>query len=192
MKLATQKTLADLKPVLKDPESSGPDPVYFVFMDVSFDKWANITIIQNGKIGEEYPKTFGHYHSNSTPETYHLLEGEGILQLAKKHMDNGKWVSEMVDEVYLVKAKAGDEIVITEEYAHSWSNIGKMPLISYDNWRSGHQPSDYADIERLHGLPYYLVEENSEPKAMPNSHYQNLPEPTWVTAAEFTKLDAKR
>ncbi len=185
MKLNTQKTLAELKPVLKDPQSIGPDPVYFVFKDVSPGKWENITIIQNGKVGEEYPKTYGHYHSNSTPEIYHLLEGEGVLQLARKYMDGNKWVPERVDKVYLVKAKPGDEIIITEEYGHSWSNIGAMPIISYDNWRYGHQPSDYEDIEKLQGLPYYLVEENGKPKAIPNPHYQNLPEPIWITAEEF-------
>ena len=183
MKLSTQKTLEQLKSVLKNPEATGPDPVYFVFMDVSEDKWANITIIQNGKIGDEYPKTFGHYHSNPTPETYHLLAGSGILQLAKKHMDGDTWVPEMVDAVYLVKVKPGEEIVITEEYAHSWSNVGEMPTISYDDWRSGHQTS-----ERLQGLPYYLVEENGEPKATPNPHYQNLPQPIWTTVEQFAKL----
>lgn len=188
MKLVTQKTLADLRPVLKDPESAGPDPVYFVFMEVSPDKWANITIIQNGKIGEEYPKTFGHYHSTPVNEVYHLVEGEGVLQLMKKHMEDDKWIPEMVDKVYLIKAKPGDEIIITPEYGHSWSNTGTMPLISFDDWRSGHQPSDYENVEKLQGLPYYLIEENGEPKAIPNPTYRNLPEPIWTTAEEFKKL----
>lgn len=185
MNLSTQKTLADLKPVLKDPQSIGPDPVYFVFSEVSADSWANITIIQNGKIGEEYPKTFGHYHGTNNLETYHVIEGEGILQMAKKHFEGDKWVPERVDEVYFVKAKPGDEILITPEYGHSWSNTGNMPLLSFDNWRSGHTPHDYEDVERLQGLPYYLVEENKEPKAISNPRYQNLPEPIWITAAEF-------
>jgi oxalate decarboxylase/phosphoglucose isomerase-like protein (cupin superfamily) len=189
MKLGTQKTLEQLKPVLKDPNTTGPDPVYFVFYEVSTDKWANITMIQNGKIGEECPKTFGHYHSIGAPkETYHLLEGQGVLQMAKKHFAGDKWIPEMVDEVYLIKAKPGDEIVINENFAHSWSNVGNMPTISYDDWRSGHQPSDYADVERLQGLPYYLVEENGQIKAIPNQNYKDLPEPIWLTAEEFSKL----
>lgn len=184
MKLGTQKTLEDLKPVLKDPESIGPDPVYFVFGDVSENKWANITMIQNGKIGEEYPKTFGHYHSVEVNETYHLLSGEGIFQMVNKNLK----------EIYLIKAKPGDEIVITPDYGHSWSNIGDEPLISFDDWRSGHEPSDYEDIKRLHGMPYYLVEESGElaspakrgePKAIANPNYQDLPEPIWITAEEF-------
>lgn len=192
MKLGTQKTLLDLKPVLKDPESTGSDPVYFVFKDVSGDKWANITIIQNGKIGEEYPKTFGHYHGVQVNETYRIVAGEGVVQLAKKYFDGDEWNSKKVAAVYLVKVKPGDEIIITPEFGHSSSNTGNFPLILFDDWRSGHEPTDYEDIEKLQGLPYYLVEENGELKAVPNPNYQNLPEPTWITAEDFAKLDARR
>lgn len=175
MKLGTQKTLEELKPVLKDPESIGPDPVYFVFGDVSESEWANITIIQNGKIGEEYPKTFGHYHSVDINETYQLLSGKGVFQMVNKNLK----------EIYLIKAKPGDEIIITPEFGHSWSNTGSMPLISFDDWRSGHKPSDYEDVKNLHGMPYYLVEDQGEPKAIPNPNYKDLPEPIWITAEEF-------
>lgn len=188
MKLGTQKTLEQLKPVLQNPESLGPDPVYFVFKDLENDKWANITITQNGKIGEEYPKTFGHYHSTSVNETYHVIAGEGVLQMIKKHMNGNSWDPSKVDAVYLVKAKPGDEILITPEFGHSWSNVGNLPLISFDNWTSGHQPSDYADIEKLHGLAYYLIEEAGKPKAIPNPNYTDLPVPVWITAEEFKKL----
>ena len=31
---------------------------------------------------------------------------------------------------------------------HSWSNIGKEPLITLDNWKEGHTPGDYEPIEK--------------------------------------------
>lgn len=187
MKLTTQKTLADLKPVLQNPQSTdpNPNPVYFVFQGLPPGKWANITIIQNGKIGEEYPKTFGHYHFAQVDETYHVLAGEGVLQLIEKHMDGGKWNPEKVDKVYLVKAKAGDEITINPQFGHSWSNIGNFPLILFDNWRLGHKPSDYENIEHPHGMAYYLTEKDGKPKAVANPNYKNIPQPVWITASEF-------
>lgn len=189
MKLASIKELDGLKPVLKDQKSLGPDPVYWVFSEVSLrEGWDNITIISPGNLNGEYPKTFGHYHSQEVDEVYRLLEGEGIFIMQKKHFEEGKWVPEMVDAVFLIRAKVGDEITITPEYGHSWSNVGKCPLIAYDNWTWGHQPSDYEDIKRLQGLAYYLVEENGQVKAIPNTRYQNLPQPTWTTAEEFKKL----
>lgn len=189
MKLGSVRELAGNKPVLKDPMSSGPDPVYWVFSELTqTERWANLTIIAPGLYNGEYPKTFGHYHGTDVPETYHLIEGEGILMMQKKHLDeNGNHVPEMVDEVVLIKAKAGDEILITPEWGHSWSNIGKYPLLSFDDWRSGHDPSDYETIKNLQGLAYYLVEEEGKVTPVPNSNYKNLPEPQWMTAQQFAQ-----
>lgn len=188
MKLGSIRELSKLKSVLKNPQALGPDPVYWVFNDVTEDKWANITVTAPGNFEGEYPKTFGHYHGVEINETYHVIEGEGVMLLQKKHLDGGSWDPERVDKVYLVKAKAGDEIVIAPEYGHSWSNVGKAPFITYDDWRSGHSPSDYEPIEKLQGMAYYLIKENNEVKAVPNSNYQNLPEPVWLTAEEFKNL----
>lgn len=188
MKLTSTRTLEDLKAVLKDPSSSGPDPAYWVFSEVSQSKWANITVWAPGKHGEEYNKTFGHYHpENAVDETYHVIEGRGILQLQKRHIEEGSWIQEKVDEVLLIKAEAGDEIIIPWEYGHHWSNIGDGPLVTFDNWRSGHTPADYEPIEKLHGLSYYLIEESGEVKAIPNSNYKDLPEPVWLTAQEYAQ-----
>lgn len=188
MKLSSTRELSAMKPVLKDPNSVGPDPVYYVLSGISDGKWENITIITAGDYLSECPKTFGHYHTPGTTvnETYHLIEGEGILQLQKKHFENGKWIPDMVDEVFLVRVKPGEEVIIRPEYGHSWSNVGDLPLISFDDWRSGHDPSDYEDIERLQGLAYYLVKEGGEIKAVPNPNYKNLPEPIWISADEYS------
>lgn len=188
MLLKTTKTLEDLRPVLKDPQTSGPEVVYWVFGDVTEGgDWTNITIWTPGKIGEEYPKTYGHYHGVQVDEIYRVIGGEGILQLQKKHIENGEWIEGIIDEVLLVKARAGDELVIKPEYGHCWSNIGKSPLITYDNWSFGHTQADYEPIEKHQGLAYYLVEEKGEVKTIPNPNYKNLPQPTWLSVEEFKK-----
>jgi len=189
MKLASQREIEKQKDVLKDPSASGPEPVYWVFSDVSKERWANVTIIQPGRYASEYPKTYGHYHLADVPnETYHLIEGEGVLQLQRKNMEGDRLVHEKVDEVFLIRAKAGDTIVIEPHMGHSWSNIGTGPLISYDDWRNGHVPDEYLPIQRMHGMAYYLVEENGELIAKANPNYADLPEPKWVTAEEFGKI----
>lgn len=190
MKLGSTRELSSIKSVLKDPESVGPDSVYWVFSEVSEDRWVNITVITSGNYNGEYPKTFGHYHpEDAVDETYHLIEGEGVLVLQKKHFENGEWIPEIVEEVILIKAKKGDEIIITPLWGHSWSNIGKGPLISFDDWRSGHTRADYEVVEKLQGLAYYLIEENGEIKAAPNPKYKNLPEPVWMSAEEFKNIN---
>lgn len=170
MKLLTSRTFDDLKPVLQDPSSAGPDTVYEVHTDLNDPQWVNKTTIQPGKQGSEYTKTFGHYHTtNSETELYRVESGEGILVLQKKH------------EVLLVRAKTGDQILINPEYGHSWSNIGSEPLVLLDNWSFGHSDEDYAFIAKHHGMAYYIVEENGQPKAVANTNYVESPKPTWAT-----------
>lgn len=187
MTLASQRTLAEMKPVLKDPGASGPDPVYRVFNGLGGPKWVNKTIVASGRYNQEYPKTFGHYHSTPVPEIYHQISGIGILVLQKKHSDENIRKPEIIDEVFLVQPTPGDEITITPEWGHSWSNIGSEELALFDDWSSGHQPSDYEQIQALHGMAYYLTEENGQPKAVPNPHYQNLPPAQWLSAQEFAQ-----
>lgn len=188
MKLSSTRTLEGLKPVLKDPTSRGPDPAYWVFSEISSDKWANLTITSPGNYNDEFPKTFGHYHSTQVDETYKLIQGEGIFIMQSKFLDEkGIWIEDKVKEVFLIQAKIGDEILITPQWGHSWSNIGEIPLITFDNWTSGHQPSDYEVIERLHGLSYYLVENQGKPTPVANPNYKDLPDPVWISASDFAK-----
>jgi oxalate decarboxylase/phosphoglucose isomerase-like protein (cupin superfamily) len=193
MNLASIRDLESIKPVLMLEKDHGPDPVYWVFSNISKDRWVNLTVIAPGFFSPdlvptsgEYPKTFGHYHGVQINETYHLVEGKGVLLLQKKHYDQNKnWIQNMVDEVILITAEPGDEIIIKPEWGHSWSNIGSTPLLSFDTWHEGHNPQDYAPIEKVQGMAYYLVAEHGQIKVVPNSNYQNLPQPSWMTAAQF-------
>lgn len=188
MKLASSRSLSELKPVLMDqnnPPNGGSDPVYEVYTEIEEPGWVNRTILKTGRLDQEYAKTFGHYHTAQVIETYKVEKGQGVMILQKKHFENEKWIPEIVDEVYLVKASAGDEIIITPEYGHSWSNIGQEDLQLIDTWAQGHQTADYVEIEKHQGMAYYLVEKDGKPEAIPNINYLDLPEPKWLTAQEF-------
>lgn len=163
--------------MLKDPVSAGPDPVYEVVEAAA--PWVNKTIIVPGKLGEEFTKTFGHYHPPNAPvETYEVVEGAGVLQLQKG-------MPGQVEEVILVRAKPGDQIKIPEEYGHSWSNVGSTPLVLLDDWRVGHTPADYELLEKVHGMAYYIVEQDGQPTPVLNPNYKSLPKPVWTPAEEF-------
>lgn len=182
MKLASERSLLELRKVLKDPNSTGPDPAYWVFSELdSKDKgnnWANLTIISAGNYSGELPKTYGHYNTTAVDELYHLIEGDGILLLQKGS-------PEKIEEVYLIKAKPGDEIIIKPEYGHSWSNAGETPLLSFDNWTHGHTPADYSPIESRQGMAYYLIRDGESVRALKNPSYGDLPDPIWLSAQEF-------
>ena len=170
MTLRFTRSLEEMRSVLKDPSSVGPDPVYVVHKDLD-NGWVNKTEIMAGTYNNEFAKTFGHYHADNKDEIYHIESGTGILLLQNDH------------EVFLITAKSGDEVLIPKEYGHGWINIGNAPLISYDNHQD---PQDnYQIIAQKHGLAYYLLSDNGQPVAVPNPHYQNLPQPKWLTAEQF-------
>ncbi len=176
MKLSSIRSLDDLKPVLEDPELTSKETEYWVFSDISKDRWANLTVVTSERVGDEYPKTFGHYHPDGAPnETYFLVSGKGVLFLQKKDLS----------EVFLVKVRAGQEIVIPKEYGHSWSNIGDEPLVSYDDWRLGHTDSDYDKIKSQHGMAYYLLDENGKVRVVKNPNYDEVAQPIWLTVEEY-------
>ena len=184
MRVLSVRDLAGLRPVLLDPAATGIDPVYQVYTDLGDPRWQNRTEIYSGRIGKEFPKTFGHYHAVADPETYRVVSGTGILVLQKKHSENGIVVAESVEEVLLIRAAAGDELVITPEWGHGWSNINQETLVLLDDWKTGHTAADYQIEEKLHGMAYYLVDEGG-PKEMANPNYKNPPPVKWLTAMEF-------
>ncbi len=186
MRIQTARKLKDLNNVTLNQNASGPEIVYWVFEGVSPPQWVNMTVISPGLLDKEYPKTYGHYHpADSAAEIFKMLAGEGILVLQKKHVENGKWDPDIVDEVLLVRASAGDEVAISSEYGHSWSNISLEPLITLDNWNGSHSTQDYINITKHKGLAYYLLEDNGKPTPVPNLNYKELPKSTWLKARDF-------
>ncbi len=182
MNLAVVRTIGDLRPVLKDQTVNGQEAVYWVFNQINNGQFCNLTVIGPGLIGEEFPKTFGHYHGVKMPEIYQVVAGNGILVLQKPGTHY-----EEITEVFLVKAKAGDRVVIDPEYGHSWSNVGEGPLILFDDWQFGHTPSDYEPIRKLAGMAYFLTNQNGQVIPVPNRHYLVLPSPRCLEADNFRK-----
>lgn len=167
MTLRIRRSLLDMKPVLKDPEALGPDPVYEVYKDLD-NGWINKTILSSGNYSGEFPKTFGHYHADGKTEIYHIESGNGLLILQDEN------------QVLLIKVNAGQDVTIQPQFGHAWVNIGTTPLISYDDHQD---PQDnYQPIAEKHGLAYYIMDDNGQPQAVPNPYYKNRPEPKWITA----------
>lgn len=188
MKLNVSRTLEDLRPVLLDPNCTSPETVYWVFGKATLNvTWENMTIIAPGLLGAELPKTMGHYHGTNIDEIYAEVSGEGILLMQKKVVRDGKFIPNEVSEVLLVKASHGEKVTIPPAYGHSWSNAGAQPLITYDNWRAGHEPSDYEVVKTLHGMAYYLTKEGESVIPVANPNYRNLPEPLFISANELSE-----
>lgn len=165
------RTREKMQEVLKDPASTGPDSAYYMMRGNP-----NITTWEPGKYGEEFVKTYGHYHLHNEKETYNFLFGEGVGILQHRGQDGE------VDEVRLVKVKQGDKVEVPEGWGHAFANTGNTYLIASDNAPAdaSHNQNDYLPIKEKKGMAYYFLEKDGKLEVEPNPSYQNLPEPVWI------------
>lgn len=171
--MLTERKLDDLRKVLLDSSSSGPEVVYYVlrFFNPRFGPEPSITIIPPARIGREYPKTYGHYHQHGEGETYRVLYGKATVLIQKPK--GGQF--EEIEDVKLLTAESSGTINVPKGYGHCLINTTDDLLITAD-WEAESAGHVYQPIKEGHGMAYYLVEgENGKPKTIPNSHYGGLP-----------------
>ncbi|MEK7140434.1 MAG: glucose-6-phosphate isomerase family protein [Patescibacteria group bacterium] len=170
--------------VLMSPDSAGPDAHYFMIRGGSEKK--NITVWQSGTVGEEYIKTYGHYHVSDFLETYTVIAGEGIMLMQIRKTDQaGAPIDDEIKEVRAVFARTGSKIAIPERAGHLMVNTGKSWLVTMDDSpvnfdkkdeASRPEHADYKSVKKLRGFAYYVVKKNGEPTFVKNPNYKNTPE----------------
>jgi glucose-6-phosphate isomerase len=131
----------------------------------------DITIITPLVLGEELNKTLGHYHPKavgtlSYPEIYQVLYGHASYLLQKEEKS-------IISDFRIIKAWAGDVILIPPNYGHVTVNSGETILVMA-NLVSDTFTSVYEDFVSKGGAAYYLLKGG---RFVPNPNYGKLPEP---------------
>lgn len=174
--LATRSHEA-MKPVLLDASADGPESHYYMIRGGS--KQRNITVWEPGTVGGEYIKAFGHYHTDDLPETYWIVQGEGIVLLQKLAGEDPAKLSEFK----VIPVKAGDRIDIPIRYGHLVLNTSRTFLVTVDDSPvdfgdddpSGHPGhAEYQRIEQMRGFAYYVVEHQGKPALIRNPLYETI------------------
>jgi glucose-6-phosphate isomerase len=116
--------------------------------------WGN-TVVQPGKVGDEYYMTKGHFHKiRNRAEYYATFEGEGALLLMD---ENGITRCERME--------AGSVHYIAGHTAHRVANTGNSPLVFVACWPSD-AGYDYDTIEH-EGFSARMLERNGLPELVP-------------------------
>lgn len=182
-----------MKDVLMHPEAEAPEIHYYMIRGGRDKK--NITVWEIGKVGNEYIKTYGHYHVGQLDETYWVIEGEGIVLLQKRKTDrDGNPIDDQIESFYAIKVKRGDTVFIPSGTGHLVANTGKTWLVTSDdspvNFEEvdpvslpGH--ADYEAVKKMRGFAYYIIEKNGQPTLVKNPNYKMVPEPQWFTPEEY-------
>jgi len=160
--------LKDMKNVVYDQEwfKTAPEDLELYYMYRGLKEKDNlrydITIIPPRMLGKEYVKTKGHNHPEK--EEYIVLEGEAIFLI-----QDGK---EIIKDVYAVKAKKGDKVIIPPEYdGHVTINPTNQEL-KLANWIAKDFKHDYSVIERMKGASYFYTTDGW----IKNKNYKQVPE----------------
>lgn len=184
---------ADLAAVLREPAAAAlSDILYRMYRDVRrvgdgprleasglrFD----LTVLRPGSIGGECVKTYGHYHPVRPgtdvpyPEIYEVIHGRAHYLLQKP---GGEW--DILADVLLVTAEAGDKVIIPAGYGHVTINPGEDCLVMA-NWVARTFASDYAPFRRLRGGAYYELADGT---LLPNERYRAAPPLRRAAAGEM-------
>ena len=183
MKPFAVRSHEDMKPVLMSPNETGPEIHYYMIRGGS--EKTNITVWENGTIGAEYIKSFGHYHVGELEETYTVLAGEAIVILQERETDAaGMPIDDQIRSFRAIRVQTGQSVHIPKNTGHLAINIGPRWLVTSDdspvNFNEANPVSmpshaDYEPFRKLHGAAYYVVCENDTPKLVKNPLYKKVP-----------------
>lgn len=162
----SQRYLSQMKNMFGDTEAAArilekEDPVLYRWFELGTPERAGdlafgVTILNPGKVGDEYYMTKGHFHTVlETAEVYYTLSGEGYMV-----MENPKGDTQ---EQPLSK---GQTVYVPRSYAHRMVNTGDKPLITFFVFAAdaGH---DYGTIETK-GYHKMIVEKDGKPEIVDN------------------------
>lgn len=159
---------SELKEVLLD-NLNEDNELYFMYRGIhrnqdkelfeNFKLRYDITIIPPNKLGREFVKTLGHKHSSG--EVYEVLNGSAIYLMQNN------------EEIISTEVESGGLMYILRDYEHVTINPSNEVLVMSNIIKSD-VTSNYEDLKLKKGMSYFLIEENSEKKFIPNQNYSNI------------------
>lgn len=191
----SQRFLRDMLPVLKDDfEKEENQIIYDIYRDLAFvedrseiEKLGliyDVTVLHMENLKSELPKTFGHYHKYQGVEISESISGTGwwLMQKYTKSPD-------IIEEVYLVKARPNEKVIYPPGFGHIIINPNKNEDLINCNWRNPETESDYTQISNLRGFCYYVtVDENDKVKFVKNENYKKVPKLVTLKPKEIPEL----
>jgi glucose-6-phosphate isomerase len=198
MKKPEIRYLDDMRMVLYDKKWAKKAPnfeLYYMYRGVKKkrDLRYDITIIPPRMLGKEFPKTKGHYHPKNSKkifdeavELYGILNGQAIFLFQKTK-------NKFIKDVFAIKAKKGEFVVILPEFEHITINPIKKKLI-LENWIFEKTKSEYSRLEKMKGACYFYTKsgwiKNKNYKFVPKVRFEK-PLKEIPKDLEFLKRDVQ-
>jgi len=179
------RKLDHIRQSLRDPNCTGPDPVYGIAMDVGKAKDAaelrkrfllfGAVAYASGRLGEEPVRSQGHVHGVaphcgwSTPELFEIWEGHAIIYAQESVDDDpGRYIA--------VEAGPGDQVVVPPNWAHFVVNARATERMVFGALCDRQYSFVYEGVRAHGGLAWFpmLRDSRIEWKANPRYLTSNL------------------
>jgi glucose-6-phosphate isomerase len=160
----TERRLADLDGLFAAPVEE-PDRLAYRVLEIpapadNDNLRSSTTILESGRVGDEYLMTKGHFHAvRDRAEIYLTLAGAGRLLMATA---DGRTHVELM--------APGTVNYVPGRWAHRSVNVGDEPLVFFAVY-PGDAGYDYGTIEQQ-GFPSLIVARPGGPEVVPNPRYR--------------------
>ena len=160
------RTLNSIRKSLRDPQCSGPDPVYSIAMDVG--KSEHLPILEKlhllygavtyaaGRLGNEPVRSQGHIHKVSpfsgwsTPEVYEIWSGKAIIYMQESAEDQP-------GRCFAVVANPGDVVIVPPNWAHATISADPEQPLTFGAWCDREYGFEYGAVRAHKGLAWFPV-----------------------------------
>ena len=166
------RSLDSIRRSLRDPNCSGPDPVYSIAMDVGKSEHLPILLQHHllygavtyaaGQLGDEPVRSQGHIHRISpnsgwsTPEVYEIWSGKAIIYMQETANDQP-------GRCFAIIAEPGDVVIVPPAWAHATISANPGQPLSFGAWCDRDYGFEYEDVRKYKGLAWFpLISENGE------------------------------
>jgi glucose-6-phosphate isomerase len=181
----TVRRLDEVRPLLRDPDASGPDHLYTIYMDIrvpgrerelrSLGLGYGAVVYNYGALGAEALRSQGHVHSAPAStgvaysEIYEFWHGRGLVYMQDSATAD-------VSDAIAVEAGPGDKVVIPPGWAHATVNLGDSPM-AFGAVYALEARLLYEPLRALRGTAHYVLadgtlERNPRYRAVPAARRQ--------------------
>ena len=159
-----------LKEVLLDPKSSNSKQSYFTIASDGSEE--NLTVLEPGRIGNEFNKTLGFINRYPGALIYRCVYGHGIIIVQKNDFEGN------AKEIRVLALRPGVEVEVPSGYGHALVNTGRSFLAVVDNVAKNDKFIDFDTVKNRKGLAYYIVDKKGDVGFEKNLHYSFHPQIT--------------
>jgi glucose-6-phosphate isomerase, archaeal len=174
------RRLDEVRALLCDPASDGPEHLYTIYMDIRVPGLADTlrahglgygaVVYNHGALGREALRSQGHVHSLAPDtgvgysELYEFWHGRGLVYMQDRATAD-------VSDVVVVEAGPGDKVAIPPGWAHATVNLGGGPM-AFGAVYALDAKLLYEPLRKLQGTAHYVLADGTYE---PNPRYSSVP-----------------